>query len=176
MELPCRPERYANPFSVRLGNSTTVIEIEGVSYGMGASTKVFHAEDADDDWYGLPVWKLMPKLAPEGNTKSRQLLGQREQILRQAADLMEYARDVLSGDFKVLDAIVDHQRQLDEERLARAPSRAQRAANVAVSEAGHAFKRGEYSTVVRLLEPHLALLTPSQKRRYDIARERSVNA
>ena len=35
-ELPRRPGDFVDEFSVRIGNDTTVIEIEGIHYGMAA--------------------------------------------------------------------------------------------------------------------------------------------
>jgi hypothetical protein len=62
------------------------------------------------------------------------------------------------------------QRLLKQEWLANALTGEENAAVAAASEAGHAFKRGGYGKVVELLEPHLALLPESQRRRLEIAK------
>ena len=55
-------------------------------------------------------------------------------------------------------------RPLTEER------RLEREREQAVTAAGHANKRGEYAEVVRLLEPHVAALSPHQRRMLESAR------
>ena len=176
VELARRSDPYANEFAVRIGNSTTVIEVQGIHWGADAMTLVFRSHDADTDRYGLPIGELLAMRRAGDTPKNRSAQGQHAQILAAAANIIRYAQDVLSGDFAALDAIVEQNLRLQEERLARAPSPQQRAANVACSEAGHAFKRGEYPRVVELLAPHLELLPPSQKKRYEIARQRAEEA
>jgi len=170
-ELPAPPGPSTNPFTTRIGNSTTVIEVEGIHYGTSAWTKIFRANCSDSDQYGLPIRALLATRAPRP-AKVRRPDGQRAQILQDAADIIEYAKDVLSGDFIALDGIANQQRRLEQERIANAPSPRQRAANAACSEAGHAFNRGDYETVVDLLQPHLELLSPPQRKRYEIALKR----
>jgi len=41
----------------------------------------------------------------------------------------------------------------------------------AASEAGNAFKRGDYAKTVKLLESHLPHLSPSQRKRYELAKK-----
>lgn len=174
-ELPKRPGEFVNEFSVRIGNSTTVIEIEGIHYGLAAWTKIFRTADADTDSYGLPIHQLLT-LRVARRKKPRQLEDQLADIRRDAADILQHAKDVLSGDFAALDDLVAKRQQLDAERRARAPSPEQRAALVACAEAGHAFERGDYRKVVDLLRPHINLLSPAQKKRYEIAFERIADA
>jgi len=50
--------------------------------------------------------------------------------------------------------------------------RVERERQQALTAAGHASKRGDHAEVVRLLEPREAGLSPHQRRRLEIARER----
>ena len=173
VELPRRKGEH-NKFAVRLGNAAAVIEVEGTGYGFGAWTKVFRAVDADTSYYGLPIGALLLQRQGLGarNLKKRRCrpLSQLGEIEAAAALLLEHAKDVLTGDFSKLDEIAERERLLQEERLANALTGEEKAAVVAASEAGHAFKRGDYGKVVELLEPHLAGLPESQRRRLEIAK------
>jgi len=175
-ELPGRSGDHANEFSVRIGSSTTVIEIEGIHYGKAAWLKIFRATEADVDHYGLPIGKLLTLRSDGGNVNARAPISQLQQIRRDAEAMLLYAQDVLSGDFSALDDLVKVQKQLNEELLAKMPSPAQRAADTASAAAGHAFKQGDYRKVVELLTPHLDLLSPSQKKRYQISKGRITDA
>jgi hypothetical protein len=130
-ETAPRSAVHANPFSVRIANSTTVIEVEGVHYGAAAWTKLFRRPDVDLDQYGLPIGELLAMRVLERMSKKHAAEGQRAQLFRDAADLFQHAQDVLSGDFSALDAISQKQAQLEQERRARAPTPQQRAANIA---------------------------------------------
>jgi len=171
-ELPKRPGASTNDFSVRIGNSSVVIEVEGIGYGAGAWLKVFRPTDADTDRYGLPILHLLALRNPERKGRRKRSEGQMADIKRDAANLLQYAQDVLAGDLAALDAVARQLQEQEKQRLARLPSPEQQAADVAFSEAGHAFKHGDYRRVVELLGPHVPLLTDSQKRRYKLARER----
>lgn len=175
-ELPGRSVDQANEFSVRIGNSTTVIEIEGIHYGKAAWLKVFRATEADADYYGLPIGKLLTARSEGRNVNAHAQKSQLEQIRQDAEDILQYAQDILSGDFSALDDLVKVQKKLDEERRAKMPSPAQRAADAASAAAGHAFKQGDYCKVVELLTPHLDLLSPSQKKRYEVSKGRISDA
>jgi len=167
-EMPKRAGDFVNEYSVRIVNSTTVIEVEGIHYGKAAWLKIFRAAEADSDHYGLPIGQLLA-LRISRRKKPSKLQGQLAQIRQDAADFMQYAQDIVAGDFSALDDLIKVQNQLDEERRARMPSPAQRAANAACAAAGHAFKTGDHRKVVELLTPHLDLLSPSQKKRFEIS-------
>jgi hypothetical protein len=64
------------------------------------------------------------------------------------------------GDFSELERIAEQQRLFEQEQLEKALPMEQKGAVVAASEAGHAFKRGDYAKVVELLESHLPDLSP----------------
>jgi hypothetical protein len=166
--------RHANKFTIRIGNPTTVIEVEGIHWGSAAFTKIFRASDADDSYYGLPIYKLVR--LRQGTTENaakrlRKSPDQLRDIDNMARAIIEHAMDVLRGDFSALEEIVEQERILHEEQLAKALPKEQKEAVVAASQAGHAFKRGDYLSVVALLAPHLPYLSPSQRKRFELAKK-----
>ena len=173
-ELGKRPGEFVNKFSVRLGNQTTVIEVEGINWGMNAWTKVLRACEADQDRHGLPIGSLLARrIRSAGGKPGTRPKGQAAQIQASARLIFEHAKDALGGDFSALDELVRMERERMAQRQACAPSREERAMLVATARAGHAFKQGDYGTVVELLRPHLALLPSSQRERYEIALSRA---
>ena len=177
VELKPRQGEYVNDFSVRIGNDTTVIEVDGINYGFHAWTKIFRASAADDDRYGLPIYKLLQQRQGLNAKEIRQLhrreqncADQLEEVREKAKAILSHAKDVLSGDFSTLDKIAEQERHLQQEQLAKALPSEQKAAVVAATEAGHAFKRGDFHNVVALLEPHLSRLPASQQKRFELAK------
>ena len=161
-------------FTVRLRNATTIIEVEGINYGTAAWTKVFRASDREETRAGLPIHRLL-QLRQGLTTKQqwrRNRRGQLAEVEETAAAIMKHAGDVLLGDFSELERLAETERLLQRKRLEKALPSEEKAAAVAASEAGHAFKRGDYPKVVEVLEPHLAHLSPSQRRRYAVAKAR----
>src|SRR5262245_13044965 len=59
VELPRRQVVDVNRFTVRIGNATTIIEVEGIHWGTAAWTKVFRASDSEASRQGLPIEKLL---------------------------------------------------------------------------------------------------------------------
>lgn len=178
VELPRRQGTDVNTFTVRLGNATTIIEVEGIHWGTAAWTKVFRASDSEASRQGLPIDKLLQlrqgltaKQVEKALKRRRKQSNQLVDIKETAAAILEYARDVLMGDFSELEQIAEQQRLCDQEQLKKALPMEQKGAVVAASEAGHAFKRGDYAKVVELLKPHLPHLSPSQRKRYAIAKK-----
>lgn len=166
---------FANLFFVRIGNTSTLIEVEGINWGANAWTKVFRADKAAHDRDCLPIGRLLEQrgAVPVFKKGKRQdSLSQEEQIYLYAYAIMNAAKDVLTGDFSALDVLVAEDEELQQQRDSRAPSPSQKAANIASSEAGHAFKNGDYSKTVELLKPHLKHLNDSQKKRYQLALSR----
>ena len=176
VEHPLPERKFINNFQVRLANATTLIIIEGINYGMASWTRVCKFPqpfEKDDD---LPIWRYISERKggswpPKRKSKKKKELGQLVQIKEQAKDLLEYASDVLRGDFSAIDNLIEKEKIEAEERKLNAPSPARRAANVAASEAGHALKKKEYQKVVKLLKPHLHLLPESQRKRYLLAKK-----
>jgi hypothetical protein len=179
VELPPRQGKGVNSFSVRIGNATTIIEVEGIHWGMGAWTRVFRAPDGEESRAGLPIHRLLQlrqgltvKQVERAQQRRRRKPDQLTDIEEMATAIIGHARDVLMGEFSELERIAEAERLLERERLEQALPREQKAAVVAASEAGHAFKRGDYAKVVELLQPHLSHLSPSQRRRYAVAKDR----
>jgi hypothetical protein len=181
VELKVPKDRRYNEFIVRIGNGVTVIEVEGINYGFGAWTRVYRAADADTDYYGLPIYHLIRKRLGLSDKDLKKLQkrkktdGQLAEIREEAENILKYTEDVLLGDFSALDEIIEQERLLAEEQLKRQLPPEKKAAVIAASEAGHAFKRGDYKKVVALLEPHLPHLPPSQRKRLGIAKKAMEN-
>ena len=105
-ELPDREGRFVNPYSIRIGNSTTVIEVEGIHYGAGAWTKVFRAGEADSNADSLPVFDLINERSPLPKMKkNKERTGQLAEIREDAARIMAHASDVLAGDFSAIERV-----------------------------------------------------------------------
>jgi hypothetical protein len=173
-----QPRGGANEFAVRLGNATTTIEVEGINWGTAAWTKVFRASDAGVVHDAPPIDKLLQlrqglsaKEVERVRKRRRKQLDQLADVRDAATAILEYARDVLLGDFSQLDEIAEQERHLRHEKLKKALPSAQKATVVAASMAGHAFKRGDYRKVVELLEPHLPYLSPAEQKRLAIAKK-----
>ena len=172
-------DRYGHPFKIQLTNGVIVLIVEGINWGLNAATYIGRYPYSDDlsirgEW-SLPVWRLINQrrgVSPASLSKARRKRrqpGQLEQISTDARLLKEYGSDVIAGDLKAVDDLKRQEKEREAAARANAPFIVQRRADVAVTDAGHAFKRGEYHRVVELLEPHLALLPPSQRKRYEIA-------
>jgi hypothetical protein len=174
-----KDNRRYNEFTVRIGNGVTVIEVAGINYGLAAWTRVFRAADADNDYYGLPIYHLIRKRQGLSDKDLNKLRKKRKSksdsqlvdIRKHAEDILKHAQDVLIGDFSELDEIVEQERLLAEERLKRQLSPEKKAAAIAASQAGHAFKRNDYKKVLALLEPHLPHLSASQRKQLAIAKK-----
>lgn len=90
-ELPSRSGDFVNPYTVRIGNRTTVIEVEGIHWGSAAWTKIFRTGDADSDRYGLPINHLLDERDPTSSKKRMKELSQIEQIREDAARMIARA-------------------------------------------------------------------------------------
>ena len=180
VEFPPRHGRHVNRFTVRLGNATTTIEVQGINWGTAAWTRVFRTPESDSDYDDLPINKLLQlrlglsaKEVEKAQKRRRKQPDQLGDIRDTAAAILEHARDVLSGNFSALEEIADQERRFRQEQLDKALPVEQKGAIVAASRAGHAFKRGDYRKVVELLEPHLPNLSASERKRLATARRLS---
>jgi hypothetical protein len=121
--LPRSPGAFANAFEVRLGNSTTVLAIEGINYGFGVDVRL---ASSDRHHMRFPTYCLDDLLAiraPEfehvrpGPDDTNEI--QKRQIDAYAAALPKYADDVLRGDFSVFPqlahAIQERKKRYDSE-------------------------------------------------------------
>ena len=118
VELEPRKGEFVNEFSMRIGNGVTVIEVEGINWGMHSWTKVFRASESAGDAYGLPIGKLLDKrqgLSAKQVRKRQNLQVKRAdqlaEIRETAQAIIEHADDVLSGDFTALDQIAEQERR-----------------------------------------------------------------
>jgi hypothetical protein len=176
---PLPAGEFVNEFQCRLSNGMLTLVVEGVAYGRDAMVSM-----EDNCGRSVGIACLLPGWAPFAKPKKRKeknRLDQDQQIAQAAQQLREHGQDILNGDLerfnKIGDRINSIMKRFEEEaREASLSSPEQRVANAAASEAGHAFKRGDYALVAKLLEPHLELLPPSQRKRYEVARQRAGDA
>ena len=90
--------------------------------------------------------------------------------------LKEHAADFLSGDVRRFDAALAEWKRVTQPRPVSEAQRLDRQRQTAVTEAGHASKRGNYAEVVRLLEPHAKALSQHQLRMLETARQKLKDA
>lgn len=168
-----QPRLPGNEFTVALTNSSTIVQVQGIHYGAAAHLSVYRRDDTTGDRSELPIYELLSQRLGSSSIRRRNISTQEDEIREDAANLLAHAPDVLAGDFTELERLAERRRSEEQERRARAPSPEQRAANVAMSEAGHLFHAGRFDEVAELLHPHLDHLPPSQRRRYEFALQRS---
>jgi hypothetical protein len=158
------PMEY-NPFSVCFRKGELGVDIYGENWGQNASCDLVRGKDR------LYLWWIVP--APEREKyRSRHRRAQLEQVSLLAAVLRQHAPDFLAGDFSRFDAAFAEWTRVTRPRPVTEAQRQYRALQTAVTEAGHASKRGDHAEVVRLLEPHAAELSQHQRRMLDDAREK----
>jgi hypothetical protein len=158
-----------NPFIVWFVNRTTLVQVEGISWGFAAQVTLGPVGSRDEH-ATVPLWAVIKHRRPdlyEGFTRSPGQLGA---VRDYARALREAASDVLRGDFGVFAsacAIVEDQGiQL---RQRQHQERRDRNYRTAVTAAADAFRARDFGRVVELLKPHLELLTPAERARFDYA-------
>jgi hypothetical protein len=90
--------------------------------------------------------------------------------------LKDHAADFLSGDVRRFDAALSEWKRVTRPRPVSEAQRLDRQRQTAVTEAGHASRRGNYAEVVRLLEPHAKELSQHQLRMLETARQKLKDA
>jgi hypothetical protein len=154
------PREY-NPFSVFYRKDNREVEVYGEGYGQYASCDLVIDEDHLDLVFLIPAAerKALPK-------------GQLAQVRELAARLRQHGADFLAGDTGRYATALAEWKRITTHRPVTEAHRHERELNTAVTEAGHASKRGDYAKVVQLLEPFAHELSPHQRRTLDDARER----
>jgi hypothetical protein len=178
-EFACRevdpPAKHleVNPFLVWFANATTLVQVEGTSYGFAAQV-ILGPADAGDEWQDtVPLWAITKHRRPDLYADALKSPGQLGDIRACARALREAANDVLKGDFRVFAAaraIVDaqgiHQRLTEQEETRQYHHR------VAAARAADAFRAKDFNRVVELLMPHAERLTPAERAKLAYARAR----
>lgn len=164
------PREY-NAFSVRWRRGEFGVDVYGEGYGTSASCDLLIGE-SDVVSLGL----LIPPSERSAPRPKKQRPDQLEQVRILAHLLQVHAADFLGGDRQRFDAT------LKEWRRVRAPQRqtpediVNKARRVAGTEAGHAFKRGDFAKVVQLLEWHEGHLSRRQRSMLIAARSKHRDA
>jgi hypothetical protein len=163
------PKEY-NEYSVRFRKMEFGVDIYGENWGAAASCDLIRGKD--NVYLGL----LVPAAARSAPRAKRSRPGQLAQIQTIASVLKEHAADFLSGDVRRFDAALAEWKRVTQPRPVSEAQRLDRQRQTAVTEAGHASKRGNYAEVVRLLEPHAKALSQHQLRMLETARQKLKDA
>ena len=159
-----------NEYSVRFRKMEFEIDIYGENWGASASCDLIRGDD--NVYLGL----LVPAAARTASRAKRTRPGQLAQIQTIASRLREHAADFLSGDVRRFDAALAEWKRVTRPRPVSEAQRLDRQRQTAVTEAGHANRRGNYAEVVRLLEPHARELSQRQLRMLEAARQKLKDA
>ena len=163
------PKEY-NEYSVRFRKMELEVDIYGENWGATASCDLIRGED--HVYLGL----LVPVAARSASRAKRTRPGQLDQIHTIASLLKDYAADFLSGDLRRFDAALSEWKRVTRPRPVSEAQRLDRQRQTAVTEAGHASRRGNYAEVVRLLEPYARELSQHQLRMLETARQKLKDA
>jgi hypothetical protein len=155
-----------NEYSVRFRKLEFEVAIYGENYGEAASCELVRGEDR------LYLGLLVPAEKRSGSRSRRTRPGQLAQIHTIAALLKNHAVDFLRGDVRSFDVALAEWKRVTRPRPVSEAQRMERQRQTAVTEAGHASRRGNYAEVVRLLEPHADALSQHQRRMFEAAREK----
>jgi hypothetical protein len=148
-EMP-EPREY-NDFSVCFRRGALGVDVFGEGWGQHASCDLVHGKEE------LGIGSLVPKGAWPQHSR-RHPPDQLEQIATIGAMLRAHCTDFLTGDLTRFSAAVARWKEITKPRPISDAQREQRAFDTACSEAGHAFKRGDFNRVIELLTPHMSRL------------------
>ena len=163
------PMEY-NQYSVRFRKMELEVDIYGENWGAAASCDLVRGKDR------LYLVLLVPAAARTATRAKRTRPGQLAQIQTIASVLKEHAADFLSGDVRRFEAALAEWKRVTRPRPVSEAQRLDRQRQTAVTEAGHASRRGNYAEVVRLLEPHARELSLHQTRMLEAARQKLKDA
>ncbi len=163
------PREY-NQFSVRFRKGDLAVEIYGENWGQSASCDLLRGKD------NVYLGYLVPASERSKGKPRRTPLDQLSQVRKLAEVVRLHAADFLSGDLGRFEAALAEWKRITAPRPYTEEHRRERELRTAVTEAGHASRRGQDAEVVRLLEPHLDSLSRHQRRMLDAARERLAKA
>lgn len=171
-ETPNNKRRYYNPVSVRYENKTTLVIVEGLSYGFDTAVELGPLPQPSGDLdKTFPLWPLAELRRPQLNQTFRETRGQLNQLPVLAILLRSSADDILRGDFTMIpyvnqtvDEFIAEKRRLEAEQDLRR----------IVHQASHAFWQKDYNKVIELLEPHESRLSQAPAEQLSYAR-RHVN-
>jgi len=148
-EMP-EPREY-NQFSVCFRRGPFGVDVYGEGWGEFARCDLIHAGEH------LGFGSLVPNEALPPRPR-RSPPDQLEQIAIIGPLLRAHCTDFLVGDLTRFTTALTRWKEITRQRPVSQAQRDQRAFDTACSQAGHAFKRGEYGRVIELLAPHAARL------------------
>lgn len=159
------PREY-NEFSVRFRKGELGVDLYGENWGQAASCDLFRGQDR------LPLSLIVPAAVRRAWAPKDAPRGQLAQIRTIAAVLRQHASDFLGGDMSRFDPAFTEWQRMTQWQPPTEAARLERERALAVTNAGHAFKRSDFAEVVRLLEPHEPGLSAHQRKLLQIARDR----
>jgi hypothetical protein len=158
------PRQY-NEFSLCFRRGSLGVDVYGEGWGEVASCDLIHGDDQ------LSFGWLIPHTAqPQLSRRPRP--NQLDQIATIGALLQTHCTDFLTGDLARFAAALARWKEMTRPRAISPAQREQRAFDSACSEAGHAFKRGDFSRVIELLAPHVGRLGRRHAAMLETARHR----
>src|SRR5262245_14067931 len=163
-EMP-EPREY-NEFSVRFRRGSLGVDVYGEGWGEFARCDLIHGDER------LEFGSLVPATAWPPRSR-RSPPNQLEQIVTIGTLLRAHCNDFLTGDLGRFTAALARWKEITRPRAITPAQREQRAFDSACSEAGHAFKRGEFGRVIELLAPHTSRLGRRHAAMLEAARKRA---
>ena len=136
------PREY-NEFSVRFRKGDLGVDVYGENWGENASCELVRGADR------LHLGMLVTAVQGEIPKRKRVQPSQLEQVHAIASRLKLHASDFLRGDLARFDAGLAEWRRITQRRPVTQEQIMERKRQTAVSEAGHASRRGDHAAVVR---------------------------
>ena len=161
-----------NAFQLSYVNATTLVTVEGINWGFGVNVLLDQRrQPLFRRKASLPLWVLVKLRGPElHDTLMRG--DQLDQLASHAAALKHCASDVLRGDFSVRSQV---EPLLSQQRSAETSPLKEWRYRKVVEQATEAFRSKQYRTVVDLLLPFEAQLSPAQRSKLEYAKRSSTS-
>jgi hypothetical protein len=163
------PEQYPEPFQVHFEKKGWRLIVRGLSYGFALDLEI-RAPDGRRGSFGhlIPPRKAML-------IRQEYVRGQLGEISCAARCLREYGDDFLRGDWRRFDEIAEAQRQLVvAQRESWQKEEIAAKLRFALRDADLAFRSADYGGVVAALSPFESTLSPAQRKKLEIAKQRKT--
>lgn len=158
--------REYNEYSVCYRKGELGVDVFGENWGQSASCELLRGKD--ELYLGL----MVPVAARAVRSRKAAPLDQLAQVRFIAERLKLHAADFLRGEMTRFDAALAEWRRVTRDRPISEIQRLDRQRQTALTEAGHANRRGEHAEVVRLLQPYAGSPSSHQRRMLEAALEK----
>ena len=160
--------RYYNPVSVRYGNSTTLVSVQGLGFGFATSVELGVMPQLPGEFdTTFPLWPLAEARQPKLYQEFNETRGQLAQLAVLARLLRRSADDILCGDFTMTSDIIQ---TVDERMVEQRQLESEREIEHHIRQASEAFWQKDYCKVIELLEPFENHLSQTTAKHLDYAR------